>query len=59
MSLNDELLPPRERIAILTERIKNLKAGSGDYDRQRTRDRAIVNAEQALKDAQKELRGQS
>lgn len=56
MTLNEELLPPPERIKILKERLKNLRNGSGDFDGRR-RTRAIKNSELALRSEQEELRG--
>lgn len=42
------MLPLTERISILTKRIENLKIGSGNYADENHRNRAIVEAENAL-----------
>lgn len=54
-----EILPAEERVRILTNRVANLKNGSGQYGNEFNRRFAIRQAEGALKDALADLRRES
>jgi citrate lyase gamma subunit len=49
-----EILPPKERIKILTARIRNLNKGAGDYEID-ARIQAITAARKALERAERDL----